>query len=154
MGHRSRAADVAAEGGRALRAALAISLGGWALTGCACASGTELTITSAGAELGLCAEVAETEAERMRGLQGAEPLAPGEALLLPFPVEDRICIVNGGVGFAIDVLYASTDGTVVAIERGVPAGDETPRCHDGVRRVVETAASQLDGVSVGDALRI
>ena len=81
-----------------------------------------------------------------------QPLGPDEALLLPFPIEDRICIVNDGVGFAIDALYASGDGTVVAIERAIPAGDAEPRCHDGVQRVVETSAGELAGVEVGDRL--
>ncbi|MCB9592516.1 MAG: DUF192 domain-containing protein [Sandaracinaceae bacterium] len=103
-------------------------------------------------ERAFCARVAATEAERLRGLRGEGPLAPGEGLLLPFPVEDEICIVNDGVSFALDVAYADAAGQVVAIERRLPANDGTPRCHAPVRDVLEVAAGELDGVSVGDTL--
>jgi hypothetical protein len=124
-----------------------------AAVGCACPGGAAVTVETADAPVQLCAEVARTEAERMRGLRGRAPLAPGEALLLEFPVEDEICIVNDGVSFPIDVLYAASDDTVVAVERDVPAGDSTPRCHRGVQRVLETAAGALRSVGPGDRLR-
>ncbi|MCA9609483.1 MAG: DUF192 domain-containing protein [Myxococcales bacterium] len=99
-----------------------------------------------------CARVAETEAERMTGLRGAAPLGPDEALLLPFPVEDELCIVNDGVSFPIDVAWADATGAVIAIERAFPANDGTPRCHGPARDVLETAAGALDGVEIGARL--
>ncbi len=122
-----------------------------AATGCACPGGEEVRVSGA-TELTFCARVADTEAERREGLRGQPPLAAGEALLLPFAVEDEICIVNDGVSFPIDVLYAASDGRVVAIERGVPAGDATPRCVGGVRSVLEVAAGALDGAAPSDRL--
>lgn len=102
-------------------------------------------------ELGatFCVEVARTEAERARGLRGSPPLAPDEGLLLAFPVEDEICIVNDGVGFSLDVAYADASGEVVAIEREVPAEDGTPRCHAPTRDVLEVPAGALRDVTVG-----
>ena len=101
-----------------------------------------------------CVEVAETEAERTRGLRGREPLAPGEGLLLVFPVEDEICVVNDGVGFGIDVAYANAAGEVVALEREVGAGDGTPRCHGPTQDVLEVPAGALAGVAVGARLNV
>ncbi|HJL14207.1 MAG TPA: DUF192 domain-containing protein [Sandaracinaceae bacterium LLY-WYZ-13_1] len=121
--------------------------------GCACAGGRVVTVETADAALELCAEVATTEAERRQGLRGRAPLAPDEALLLDFPTPDEICIVNDGVDFAIDALYAAPDGTVVAVERAIAAGDPTPRCHPGTEDVLETAAGVLAGVAPGDRLR-
>lgn len=116
-------------------------------TGCCDA----LVVQTGEGELSLCAEVAETETARIEGLRGREPLGPQEALHLPFPVEGNVCIVNDGVSFSIDALYADPDGFIVAIERGIPAGDPTPRCHEA-QHVVETAAGELDGVAIDDRL--
>ena len=117
---------------------------------CGCPDGRTVEI---GEETAICAEVADTEAERSAGLRGRDPLGPGEGLLLEFSVEDEICIVNDGVGFSIDAAFADAEGTVVAVERAIPAGDPTPRCHAPTRRVVETAAGELDAIRTGDALR-
>jgi uncharacterized membrane protein (UPF0127 family) len=89
-----------------------------------------------------CADQAVTAEERRRGLAGAPPLGPGEGLLLHFPTEGEVCIVNGGVDFPIDALYADRDGFVVAVETGIPAGDDDPRCHPDTERVLEVAAGQ------------
>lgn len=125
-------------------AALALAL---VSTGCCDA----LVVQTSEGELTLCVEVAETETARIEGLRGRDPLGPGEALHLPFPVEGEVCVVNDGVSFAIDALYADPDGAVVAVERGIPAGDATGRCHRA-QHVVETAAGELDAVDVGDRL--
>lgn len=88
----------------------------------------------------------------MEGLRGREPLGPNEGLLLTFPIEDEICIVNDGVAFDLDVAYASAAGEIVAVERAVPAGDASLRCHGTTRDVLEVASGRLDGVSIGDRL--
>ena len=67
--------------------------------------------------LEVSAQVADTEAARAEGLRGYDTLPADEGLLLAFPSEGEVCITNAGVDFAIDVVYASTDGTVVAMER-------------------------------------
>lgn len=123
--------------------------------GCACADGESVVIEGAAGEqiLDICAEVAATEAERRAGLRGRPPLDPGTGLLLDFPVTGEVCIVNVGVGFAIDAAYAGDDGVITAIERRVPADDATPRCHLGTRQVLEVSAGAFDGVEVGDRLR-
>ena len=119
-----------------------LSLGGVA---CACPTSTRLSVEDeSGETLPFCVEVADTEAARRRGLRGRDALAPDEGLLLTFSLEDEICIVNEGVAFDIDLLYARDDGTVVAVERNVRSGDPSPRCHAGVAQVLETAAGALD----------
>jgi uncharacterized membrane protein (UPF0127 family) len=101
------------------------------------------------------AEVARTEAERRRGLRGHVPLAPGEALLIELSLElDDICVVNNGVSFEIDAVFARADGTVVAVERAIPAGDASARCHDQTRWIVETAAGQARSVWPSDRLSV
>jgi len=102
----------------------------------------------------LCAEVAETEAARRTGLSGRAPLEPSEALLLVFPLQGEVCIVNDGVSFSIDAVYLDDVGTVVAIERDIPAHDGTARCRDGVRYVLETAAGTVGGLEPGDTITL
>jgi len=121
-----------------------------ALSACGCPTAAEVELGGAS----FCVEVARTEAERTRGLRGRAPLGPDEGLLLAFPVEDEICVVNDGVGFALDVAYASGEGTVVAIEREVPADDGTPRCHGSTRDVLEVPAGALSAAAVGDRMTI
>jgi uncharacterized membrane protein (UPF0127 family) len=101
------------------------------------------------------AEVARSEDERRRGLRDHPPLAPGEALLIELPLElDDICVVNDGVSFDIDGVFVRADGTVVTIERAIPAGETTARCHDRTRWIVEIAAGQARDVLPGDRLYV
>lgn len=99
-------------------------------------------------------ELAVTAEERRQGLRGHVPLGPGEALVLIFPRELEVCVVNSGVQFAIDAVFAAEDGDVLAIEHDIPADDGSARCHEGVRRVVEIAAGQAGLVRPGDRLFI
>lgn len=97
-------------------------------------------------------ELAVTAEERRQGLRGHLPLATGEALVLIFPRELEVCVVNNGVQFAIDAVFAAEDGKILAIEHDIPAADGSARCHQGVRWVVETAAGQAEFVRPGDRL--
>lgn len=101
--------------------------------------------------LEICAEVADTEAARAQGLAGRAPLEADEGLLLDFPVADEICIVNAGVGFAIDAIYVAPSDEVVAIERDIPADDPTPRCVEDTKRVLEVSAGVSAAIELGSA---
>ncbi|MFO0571750.1 MAG: DUF192 domain-containing protein [Polyangiaceae bacterium] len=140
---------------RCLLIAAALSLWACSADDEACA-GTQVRVTSASTGrvlVDVCAEQADTEAERLQGLAGKSGLDSSHGMLLTFPVEGEVCIQNGSVSFPIDVVYAASDGNVVAVERDVAGGDATPRCHPGTRRVLEVARSVADPVSVGDQLR-
>ena len=93
-------------------------------------------------------EVASSEAARRDGLRGYDSLAADGGLLLSFPGASEVCIVNDGVAFAIDAVFAE-GGVVTATELAIDAGDGTPRCHraDAVLEVNVGAAAQ---VQVGD----
>ncbi len=101
--------------------------------------------------LDVCAAVRNTEAGRAQGLSGHAPLSKDEGLLLDFPVEGEVCIVNGQVSFDIDVVFASAAGAVGAVET-FSAGDATPRCHAATQQVLEVAAGVASDVQVGDAV--
>lgn len=96
---------------------------------------------------------ANTAAMRRDGLRVLDPLAPGTGLLLNFPVTGEVCIVNGGVSYAIDAVFIGDPGdVVVAVERGIPALDESARCIDNVHSVLEVRAGEAANVSLGDRL--
>lgn|GEM_PF-1442113 len=123
------------------------------LAGCACGD-RAFTVHRGDAEVAAgCAEVAATAAARSVGLSGRPALPEGRALWLEFPLSTEACIVNGAVGFAIDVTYVSADGVVRAVERGFPAGDAAPRCHDDVRHVIEWTAASAPEIRAGDRVR-
>lgn len=107
-----------------------------------------------GRSLEVCASIAATDAAREQGLAGLSGLSEGDGLLIVFPVEGEACITNAPVGFAIDAVFTSDSGEVVAVERGVPAEDEAARCADPVRRVLEVAEGVASEVEVGHQLRI
>ena len=65
--------------------------------------------------LGVEAEVAETAFERMRGLMGRRPPAPGRGMLIP----RCNCIHTFFMRFAIDAAFLDGDGRVVKVVRGV-----------------------------------
>ncbi len=98
------------------------------------------------------ADFARTAAARREGLAARDGLDDGRGLLLVFPTEGEVCIENTPVGFAIDALFANAAGQIVAIERGIPAGDTTSRCHQPVAQVLELAGGVALSVQVGDVL--
>lgn len=100
-----------------------------------------------------CADTADTEDERRVGLLGRGALAAGEGLLLAFPVEGEACITGAGMRFAIDAVYASKDGRVVAVER-FAADDPRAPCHDRVWDVLEVAGGSAAAVQPGDVLSL
>jgi uncharacterized membrane protein (UPF0127 family) len=87
---------------------------------------------------------AETATERMEGLRG-RTLEAGEGLLIAFPVEDEVCITNGGVTQAIDAVFIGGDAAVTHVERAVPAGDGSVRCATG-QWILEVLAGEAEAV--------
>jgi uncharacterized membrane protein (UPF0127 family) len=98
--------------------------------------------------------VALTAAERARGLMGHPPLDEREGLLIELPQATQVCIVNNGVTFAIDAVYAGADHRVIAIAAAIASGDPTARCQDGVLDVLELAAGGAARAAPGDLVMI
>lgn len=135
-----------------MRALRALCFSALTVLGCGCPEGTSVRIARDGEALAFCAEVAETEPELQRGLMDHPPLAPGEAMLFELPAEQEVCVHNRGVAFPIDVAYADSQGTIVAVEHDVPAFDETVRCHAPVQALLEVAEGTLSDFGAGDRL--
>ena len=70
-----------------------------------------------------------------------------------FPEATRACITNRPVSFGIDVIYIASDRRVIAVERQLPPGDTSVRCHESTELVLEVAATVASEVEIGDLLR-
>lgn len=117
-------------------------------------SGETVRVLGPGGEVRLevFADVADDERERREGLARYDSLAAGRGLLIVLPAEGEVCITNAKVDFAVDAVFAATDGTVVAVERNVPRDDVTLRCHRSTRRILEVNGGDASAVSPGDQL--
>lgn len=104
--------------------------------------------------LSVTATIAADESSRRRGLAGVASLPRDSALLIVVPRETEVCITNAGVVFAIDVIFAGADGTVIAVEREIPAGATALRCHASVQQVLETNAGVAAAVVAGDRMLV
>ncbi|MAQ16455.1 MAG: hypothetical protein CMN30_16890 [Sandaracinus sp.] len=123
----------------------------WILVLAGCATPDVISLRTEGAlVLEVEVERAVTAAERRAGLEGRDPLAAGHGLLLEFPVEDEVCIANGGVDFGIDGIFLDASGLVTALEREIPAGDPTVRC-GRARWVLEVGSGAAAEVVPGAA---
>jgi uncharacterized membrane protein (UPF0127 family) len=93
-------------------------------------------------------EVASTRAARRRGLLGRDRLDPSAAMLLaPCPA-----VHTAFMRFAIDVAFLDADGRVVKLVRNMAPWRVAASWR--ARAVAEVAAGGLDGVNVGDQLRV
>lgn len=141
---------------RFLQVALLLVVSGAVGCGNDAGSGERVAVRVVGSDgtehLSVDATLAESEAERREGLARFDTLDDDRGLLIVLPVEGEVCITNGGVGFAIDAVFAAEDGTVVAVERNIPMGDVTLRCHMSTRRILEVAAGVAGSVDAGDQL--
>lgn len=93
--------------------------------------------------------IADNYWTRLRGLIGAQPLAPGEGLL----ISPCTSVHTHFMGFPIDVLYVNGDHEIVDIDANL-APWRFGRFYKRVRYVVELPAGTAEetGTAVGDRL--
>jgi uncharacterized membrane protein (UPF0127 family) len=138
--------------------AVGLAAAGLGLGACGDGCPDEVRVRGAHGEsrIACCVERARTEDERRRGLSGRRSLGSRHGLpaglLLEFPLEGEACITNAPVSFAIDVVFAARDGTIVRVDRDVAPGDPTARCAGRTYSVLEAEAGVLEAVEVGDVL--
>ena len=109
------------------------------------ATRAQILSTNGDVLLEVAIRVAETEDALREGLRLYPPLAQDEGLLLLFPVETTICITNTGVPYPIDVVYASADRQVIAVET-IPADAPGPYCHAQVAMALEVLGDSLRSI--------
>ena len=108
-------------------------------------------------ETTVMAEVADTLALQTRGLSGRTSLGEGEGMLFIFDQEGTHGIWMKDMHFAIDIVWAAGDGTIITIEENIST-DTYPQVfyarEQRARYVLEVPAGFVGqtGVAVGDKI--
>jgi uncharacterized membrane protein (UPF0127 family) len=109
-----------------------------------------LVVTRAGGEV-VCERCVDARSPiaRMKGLLGRRYLPPGEGILL----RPASSIHTAFMRFPIDAVFLDGEGTVLKVERDLPAWRMSAR--RGSKSVLELSAGEAErrGVEVGDRLR-
>jgi uncharacterized membrane protein (UPF0127 family) len=100
--------------------------------------------------------VAETAAERLRGLQGSDPLGDGEGMLFVWEESGSRTFAMKDVSFPIDVIFFDESLQVSAIEPLDPGDTRRVTSPGPAPYVLETAQGWADeaGISIGDTLDV
>jgi len=103
------------------------------------------------------AEVADTPAAQAHGLSGRASLAEGEGMLFIFEEEEPHGIWMKDMNFAIDIVWASSDGTILTIKKHVSPATYPQVFYSSEhlsRYVLEVPAgfSERAGIVVGDKI--
>jgi hypothetical protein len=64
-------------------------------------------------------DIADTPAERQRGLSGRADLAPNHGMLFIFPSDGIYAFWMKDMRFSIDIIWLSADGTVITIAQNI-----------------------------------
>ncbi len=101
-------------------------------------------------------DVAETSAEHLRGLQGADALGDGEGMLFVWDESALRTFGMKDVSFPIDVIFFDESLRVSAIEPLDPGDEERVTSPGPSSYVLETPRGWADraGVALGDQLEI
>jgi len=79
-----------------------------------------LHATATGQDVVLQVEVADDVAERSRGLMGRDRLAENQGMWFIFPNESLQRVWMKNMRFALDIVFLSTNGCIVAILQQIP----------------------------------
>jgi uncharacterized membrane protein (UPF0127 family) len=112
------------------------------------------TITVGGHEVTV--EVAESDAERQRGLMGRDSLREDHGMLFVYP-ESRILsfwMVNTRI--PLDIAFIDRSGVIVDIQQMDPQSDEQHTSREEAMYALEMAAGWFEehGVEVGDRVEL
>jgi uncharacterized membrane protein (UPF0127 family) len=100
--------------------------------------------------------VAERAAERLRGLQGSDPLGEGEGMLFVWEESGSRTFAMKDVSFPIDVIFFDESLRVSAIEPLDPGDTRRVTSPGPAPYVLETAQgwAEAAGITVGDTLDV
>lgn len=94
-------------------------------------------------------EVAKTDEEKIKGLQGRISIAPNEGMLFVYDEPGNVAFWMKDTGIPLDIIFIDEDGEVISVKHGKPY-DETLLDEDNVMYVLEV--NQNSGIQVGDEM--
>ena len=125
------------------------------LTGCSTPKGSQVCYQ----DKCFSVEVARTEVDRQKGLQGREQLAKDKGMLFVFPVLYPYAFWMKDTLIPLDMIWLDSDGRIVFIAENVPPCESDPcptyQPTEKARYVLEIKAGQVQelGMKVTDQLR-
>lgn len=102
------------------------------------------------------AEIADTEASRQRGMMFRETMAPNEAMLFDFEVEQPVAIWMANTLISLDIIFVRADGTIAKIvAHAQPLSRRSMPSDFPVLAVIEIPGgrSAEAGIAPGDLVR-
>jgi uncharacterized membrane protein (UPF0127 family) len=115
-----------------------------------------LTIDTASGPHSFAVEIADSDAERERGLMYRTEMAADAGMLFYYPTDDEITMWMKNTVLPLDMIFIMKDGTVWDNVKGaVPYSLDFIRSQGKVRAVLEVNAGTVDriGVRRGDKVR-
>lgn len=94
-------------------------------------------------------EIARTEEEKMKGLQGKTSLASDEGMLFIYEEPDTVAFWMKDTDIPLDIVFIDEDEEVISVKQGIP-NDETLLEENDVMYVLEV--NQNSGIQPGDEL--
>lgn len=94
-------------------------------------------------------QVAETDEEKQKGLQGVTSLPEDEGMLFVFEEPDEISFWMKDTKIPLDVIFIDEDLQVISVQQGIPENEEF-MTENNVNFVLEV--NQNSGIKVGDEL--
>ncbi|MGZ8369771.1 MAG: DUF192 domain-containing protein [Caulobacteraceae bacterium] len=108
-----------------------------------------LTIEANGKPVRFQVEIADTDAERSRGLMFRTSLAPDRGMLFLFPGEDYLSFWMKNTYIPLDIIYISGSGRVVSIARRTkPFSTATIPSGAPAQYVLEIAGGRSDEIGL------
>ena len=102
-------------------------------------------------DLPLAVEVADSEAERQKGMMFRPRLGPDEAMLFVFPSDANVAFWMKDSYADLDLAFIRSDGSIVQTERMRAYNEELVFSREPVRFALEVPAGWLEahGIAVG-----
>ena len=115
-----------------------------------------LTVVTATGEHEFQVEIADSDAERQRGLMYRPPLADDRGMLFQFPDSAERGFWMRNTPSSLDIIYIAADGRIVSIAKHTTPQSETTYPSNGAAKgVLELRAGRSDeiGAKPGDQVR-
>jgi uncharacterized membrane protein (UPF0127 family) len=141
--------------GRPLLAVLAVALGLLGTAGAAPVRADTLTIVTGTGTHRLNVEIAANEDSRELGLMFRRSLAPDAGMLFEFDKDQPVAMWMKNTYVSLDMVFISTDGHVVNIERNTtPESLDVIQSNGPVRAVLEVAAGTADRLGIAPGAQV
>ncbi|MDS0927889.1 DUF192 domain-containing protein [Rhodobacter capsulatus] len=114
-----------------------------------------LCIAGAKGPVRLSVEIADTEAERERGLMGRRDLPPGTGMIFIYPTPRRVAFWMHDTPLPLDMLFIEAGGRIETLHENARPFDDTPIWSAGpVRYVLEIAGGQAAALGLRPGQRV